>query len=599
MGIAHPGRSRGVLLACSAALAASFAPATRSQGPAVGVDTQLTWPVGQAGGSDGHQHPAVAYDAADDVFLIVFEQTYTQGGTTTTTVAGRFVAGTGVPLGTADCSIYSVHASVLPRVAWSPDQNEFLVCWQYDDLRVNEPCGPGVPVDRSIMARRIAYDPTGSCGAFRFVGAEFFVSGTPSSSCDTVYDIEPDVAYGSGDYLVVWTDHDIAANKRKVLGQFVSGIANAGAGGGQLLGGQRTLFTRPPGVADFHDAAVAYRPDQPCFVAVCRYTVTGLSASDVMGQVITPWSQGGAVRYASYLAIGQTSGAAGRPDLAFATGNGQFLVVWPDASLAGGNTNRTIHAQRAVIGPSTFAPIGQNFLVSAGPNGSTSGDARACAVDYDGSTEARFVVTFDLFCWPRPCFPAGGDCFARIIAGSAGGGTAGGEPIGDRTLLVDGAAVASGQSQPVIAFDSRRAIALVPWTDDRAVTGVLPPYKIFAQRVRSSFESVRLGASALGRYTAGDIARFQLFGPTNAPLVLDWSLSLRSPPLQMPPPVVGMLCLGDPLAVGPGGATDADGTWCSGGIPIPSASLTLWFQGALLSGGSLFLTNCIDIRLGP
>lgn len=92
-----------------------------------------------------------------------------------------------------------------------------------------------------------------------------------------------------------------------------------------------------------------------------------------------------------------------------------------------------------------------------------------------------------------------------------------------------------------------------------------------------------------------------MFGPPTSPLVLHLSLTPRIRPLPLPPPFVGSLGLGDPMFVGPGGGTDGEGAWDSGAIPIPGTAVpvTLYFQGVLLSGGQIFLSNCIPLHISP
>jgi hypothetical protein len=149
-------------------------------GQRIGADGILLGSNFALGDSYNACHPAVAYNAVDEEWLVVWQETTSSGGGW---VRGQRVSSTGELLGErfdADVAYYQSEAS--PAIAYNGTENEYLLAWSHTDAG-------------ELHGRRIAAD--GST-----------VGSAVSIAAGQHVDLHPDVAYNSAqnDYLVVWGD---------------------------------------------------------------------------------------------------------------------------------------------------------------------------------------------------------------------------------------------------------------------------------------------------------------------------------------------------------------------------------------------------------
>jgi len=138
----------------------------------------------------------VAYDSVHGVYLEVWGFGI---------VYGRFVTGNGTVLGTGPFTIAgSAGYAACPRVAFSPDANEFMVIWQ--DNRITPPDIP------HIFGRLLSFQPSGDP---TFQGADFQVSQGfthPRSN--------PAIEYSTGShvFMAVYQSGDMYGHRFDVTG---------------------------------------------------------------------------------------------------------------------------------------------------------------------------------------------------------------------------------------------------------------------------------------------------------------------------------------------------------------------------------------------
>jgi hypothetical protein len=206
-------RAWPLLLVASLALCAS--PVRAAPAPVI------SWEYDQLG-------PAVAYGAASDEFLVVWEDHHWGFGGDWDVYARR-VAADGTPLGTAFGVAFDGAAHRLdPDVAYNSTHGEFLVVWEYEYSAT----------DHDIYARRVTT-------AGELAGGEIAIA-TPGD-----YDSNPAVVFdpAAEEYLVIWerragsdefAHHDIYAQRLSA--------------GGTLQGGKRPRRVPAPGGRQRHAA---------------------------------------------------------------------------------------------------------------------------------------------------------------------------------------------------------------------------------------------------------------------------------------------------------------------------------------------------------
>ena len=214
-------------------------------------------------------NPAVAYNATQDEYLVVWEGDDDTGSLVNNEfeIFGRRVTGTGLVIGEdqrlSDMGANSgtLDSASNPAVAYNPTQDEYLVVWQGDDYT-----NMIFDVEYEIYGQLVASNGTQIFGDFRL--SDMGPDGDPD------YDAhDPAVTYNSteGEYLVVWSGDDnsgsLEDNEFEIFVQRVEGAD------GDLIGGDLRLSDMgPPGDTDYgaFTPALAYNPTQNEYLVVWR-----------------------------------------------------------------------------------------------------------------------------------------------------------------------------------------------------------------------------------------------------------------------------------------------------------------------------------------
>ncbi|MEZ4652627.1 MAG: hypothetical protein R3E12_03215 [Candidatus Eisenbacteria bacterium] len=360
----------------------------------MGTDGDLTY--------DG-QSCAVAYDATDNQYLVVWEGDDDTGGL----IDGEFEifgqridAVTGAAVGANDFRISDMGVNgdgtadaVSPAVAWNSSSNEYLVVWSGDD-------GTGTMVDGEfeIFGQRIA----GASGLE--VGVNDFRISDMGPEGDALFDAEtPAVAYDAtrNEYLVVWSGDDVVDEEFEIHGQRLT------AAGASI------------GVNDFRISDMGLDGD-PLFDAITPQVVSAASlgeylvvwsADDISGILVNGefevWGQRISAATGSEVGVndfrisdmgpdGNDTYDAQDPAVAWSPAENRYLVVWSGDDNLGG----VVEGEREIFGQLLDGPTGtevgtNDFRISdMGPNGDPLFDALDPAAAYNPNTH-EFLVVWD------------------------------------------------------------------------------------------------------------------------------------------------------------------------------------------------------------
>lgn len=265
-------------------------------------------PIGVAVTADDEAEPAIAYDALDDRYLIV----WAEGPAGDKDIKGRLISGAGVMdpcagVGEIDISLGDPVNEEFPAVAFKESIGQFIVVWQHGDAATN------------IVGRSI-----GACGA---VGGLVVLTAP-----DGVSEKYPDIAANPAGtpaladrFLIVYQKYGGATG---IYGQFRTA-------GGAMCGAEFLIapwcFEHPidrpscaygePGAADFF-SVVRRQPIAPFNLERYKLTVTPACGPVLAGPLAirTPLVDPGPHDV--------------RPDVSYNPRCGQWLVAWGD--VAGG-----------------------------------------------------------------------------------------------------------------------------------------------------------------------------------------------------------------------------------------------------------------------
>jgi len=285
---------------------------------------------------DAHQ-PAVAYNSADDEYLVVWSADDNTGGLVNEEreiFGQRIDAATGMPLGANDFRISDmgpagsvIYGAFRPAVVYNSENNEYLVVWDGTD-----DTGPLVSSEYEIFGQRLS-----AAGAE--IGAnDFRISDMGTDGSTSIAALSPAAAYNSADneYLVVWAGDDntgvLVNDEYEIYGQRIS------AGG------------RPLGTNDF------------------RISQMGPDGSNLY--------------------------TARAPDVAYNSRDNQYLVVWHADDDSGPlvDDEFEIYGQRLTAAGSQEG--GNDFRISdMGDDGSTLFNAFDPAVAYN-SVDNQYMVAW-------------------------------------------------------------------------------------------------------------------------------------------------------------------------------------------------------------
>lgn len=256
-------------------------------------------------------YPRVAYSPDADEYLVVWQDSRT-ARTTSTDVFGQRIDGDGSLLGSNFATSDSNGAQNQPDVTYSPDSRRYLVVWD-DERNV-----AAVDVYAQLVTNAGTHD-----------GANFPLS-TASSSQENV-----NVSYNSsaGEFLVAWEDlRDYSVTKTDIYGQRVGAD-------GALRGGDISLST---GSSDEIEPILAFGANPSGYLLVWRdqRNEPG-TGGDIFGRALS----GVGEQVGDEFEIAVEAGSQQRAHAAYDTASGEFLVVWrdPRSSLLRG---RDVFAQR-------------------------------------------------------------------------------------------------------------------------------------------------------------------------------------------------------------------------------------------------------------
>ena len=275
--------------------------------------------------------PQVAYNVADDEYLVVWE--YWSAGQSD--VYGRVVAGDGSLPGSQISISAILEDQRLPAVAWSSARDEYFVVW--NDYRDRNDTGSDIYGQRLDAAGALA-------------DGEITISQAPGDQT------RPHLAYNPAaepydQVLVVWYDgRDTVTSGLDIYGRRI--LADGSVGGQE--------FAICQAVHDQYNPVVVYSEASHQFL-VTWYTVDWDAAeSYVSAQRV--WWPGLLLGHSFDVAAPQMS--QDFPAVAYNSRNHQYLVVWADER--GGEAN--IYGQRY----NRFGlPVGDNFVVHEGAGAQT------------------------------------------------------------------------------------------------------------------------------------------------------------------------------------------------------------------------------------
>jgi hypothetical protein len=387
-----------------------------------------------------HTEVAVAWNATDDEYLVVWED-QRELDLLTSEVYARRVGADGTPLGT-DIQLTgpgSVLSVGQPAVAWNGARNEYLVVWS--DFRTCATGGPG----SNIWGRRV-----GSGG--NLIGRNLRISGGPAN------EVDPAVAWNADadEYLVVWEDDRHGpwegapppVDGWEVYGRRLAGDATR-IGGWIRVSGPTGIEQCPDPLTDcMPDPRVVWNAAESEYLVVWqdgRHEDT--RGRDILGRRVGAdgAKMGGSLRVSGRAAVGDE----GAPALAWNAADNEYLVAWHDERDSGQGAD--IYARR--IG-ADGTRLGRERRVS-GPT--ATGDEWFAAVAWDGASNQYLLVWEDERDWDILRW----EIYGRLLAAD---GTPSGSDVRIDSLV---AGALDDQLRPAAGFNSTGGEYLVIWRDYR------------------------------------------------------------------------------------------------------------------------------------
>jgi len=264
-----------------------------ANGSRIGADFRISG----TGATGDEEYPAVAWDAADGEYLVVWKDDR-NGLTWGYDIYGRRVAADGARIG-SDFRISGTGATMnedYPAVAWDADDDEYLVVWA--DYRSSS---------AEVYGRRVA-------GAGSPVGSDFRVSGAAAAAGGSPSGV---VWNGTDDeYLVVWVDG--RNSSPDIYGRRV-------AGAGTPVGSDIRI-SRAGATGEYLPAVAWNGTDDEYLVVWEDWRNYSTREQDTYGQRLAA----DGARLGANFRIGGTATADIVPAVAWNGEVGEYLVVWQD-----------------------------------------------------------------------------------------------------------------------------------------------------------------------------------------------------------------------------------------------------------------------------
>jgi len=324
------------------------------------------------GGPEDQHSPALAYNASEESYLVVWLQTGEP-----TSFYGRFILANGIPL-TQEFPIVegSVGEPQRPELVYNEVDNGYLLAW-YElngDVSVESYC---------LYSACVTYEiPRANLYALK-ISAD----GIPTSSAPTLittemtdFDIrsEYDIAFNSNsnEYLMVWAQPP---------GGFIGNIAHPHRLMGQRLDSSLNILGSPvvikPIVAS--DIRATYSAGSNEYLVTNSYFMYGSRQYDLYAQRLDPVSlsnQGSSITFTFYLGGWQTY-----PGVAYDSVEDNYLLTWHDNPTHPPGFG---HIQGQLIQAGTGSRLGSDFLVMESIDGIFYDEPRLA----HSAIEDRYVV---------------------------------------------------------------------------------------------------------------------------------------------------------------------------------------------------------------
>jgi len=427
--------------------------------------------------------PAVAYNSADNEYLVVWEGDDTVNEEFEI-YGQRLDAATGSEIGTDDFRLSDMGPdgdftfdAVDPAVAYNSANNEYLVVWEGDDDDA-----PLVDEEFEIFGQRL--DAAGAeVGTNDSRLSDMGPNGNTSFSAR-----EPAVAYNSAnnEYLVVWEgDDDTAPLVEEEFEIFGQRLDAAGAEVG--TNDSRLSDMGPNGNTSFsaHEPAVAYNSANNEYLVVWEGDDNTSPLVDeefeIFGQRLD--AAGAEVgtndfRLSDMGPNGNTSFSAHDPVVAYNSANNEYLVVWEGDD----NTSPLVDEEFEIFGQrldAAGAEVGSNDfrLSDMGPNGNTSFSANDPAVAYNSANNEYSPVWDGNDTTPFTQH----EIFAQRVVAATGAET------GDNDFHVSDIGpnhTSFAAFDPAMAYNSANNEYLVVWEGDDNTSPLGDgDFEIFGQRI--------------------------------------------------------------------------------------------------------------------
>lgn len=430
-----------VVLACTGL--AATAPAAN-----LGPDDQRI----SSTGSDGDPQndafaPAVAFNSSDQTYLSVWSADAFDGEFH---IWGRLLSGaSGSPLGEPfliSPGLGGTADHLQPAVAYSPQENRFLVVWSSDriDAGAFEIVGRLVGADGALDPNLHRYSDAGDLEE------------------DTTRDaITPDVAWdpGQNGWVVVWAADDngvdLLDGRFEIYGQLVQPDGfPTGANDFRI-----SYSLTGPTQNDVLEPTLAVDPDSERWFVAFEADINddGIHDPEIWMYGVTGDLPDPAASNISTMGADWFDGLAGRhPDLAYVPGAGELVCVW--SGEPGGGLEPAVYAQRINLDGTL---IGSRIGISAGA-GTAYGDLREAIhprISIDPNTDEWFVVWqgdlddgvdgHDYEIWNRSFGSSGTPLTAAAVQLSA---------------MDPGLDPAAGAGPPAVATNATHGYRLVLWS---------------------------------------------------------------------------------------------------------------------------------------
>ncbi|MBK7369085.1 MAG: T9SS type A sorting domain-containing protein [Candidatus Eisenbacteria bacterium] len=341
-----------------------------STGAAVGANDFRVSDMGTNGDTNSDAtSPAVAWNATNNEYLVVWAGDDSTGVTANgeTEIFGQRLTGaTGAEVGTNDFRVSDMGPNFDPNydaenpvVSWNSVHNEYLVAWEGDDNTF-----PLVNGESEIFAQRLAGATGLEVGTNDFRVSDMGADGVVTSGAHA-----PAVAYGAGQYLVVWTGDNgapLADDEFEIWGQRLTASTGAEAGTNDF----RISDMGPDGDAlyDAQDPAVSFAAGANTFFVVWSGDDNGPrlveGEREIFGQLInaTTGAETGTndMRYSEMGPDGDPLFDARSPSVGFDSATSEYLVSWEGDDKGGGLVSGEFEIFGQLVNASTGAESRSN-----------------------------------------------------------------------------------------------------------------------------------------------------------------------------------------------------------------------------------------------